>query len=320
MNFNNSTNHNSTLYIPLAENNPFIYKSKFPKGSFYIICGSLFGLLVLTCVVLLHIQNYISSKIAYISSNQKDNFQGSSSATTTELLIFDYYLNSMHLLSTESKSNLDPKNLNESTSDIERIDDSRQNATTFSDGEYIDENEIGFEIKKDNNIQYENFKTANNITKQSVFKSPELNQASLTSSLLKSSNLKNEDNKINNNYIDRHFTTPMTIKPPILSANNVSEFESKFGNHANPNGLMIPGRITAISMPQPKINNTNNTSANVNSPQSRNIHNNNNNNTSNLKGYEKVQHNNLNTTSSSSQSIKDIKPVDLLNEVLNYKE
>ncbi|KAL6930059.1 hypothetical protein ACO0SA_001466 [Hanseniaspora valbyensis] len=317
MNFNNNTNHNSTLYIPLAENNPFIYKSKFPKGAFYIICGSLFGLLVLTCVVLLHVQNYISSKIAYISSNQKDNFQGSSSATTTELLIFDYYLNSMNLLSTKSKSNLDPKELNESTSDIERIDDSRQNATTFSDGEYIDENEIGFEIKKDNNIQYENFKTANDITKQSVFKSPELNQASLNSSLLKSSNLKNEDNKINNNYIDRHFTTPMTIKPPILSANNVFEFDSKFGNHANPNGLMIPGRITAISMPQPKINNTNNTSPNVNSPQSRNIHNNN---TSNLKGYEKVNLNNLNKNSSSSQSIKDIKPVDLLNEVLNYKE
>ena len=312
MNFNNNTNHNSTLYIPLAENNPFIYKSKFPKGSFYLICGSLFGLLVLTCVVLLHVQNYISSKIAYISSNQKNNFQGSSSATTTELLIFDYYLNSMNLLSTKSKPN--SKDLNESISDIERVDDSRQNATTFSDEEYIDENEIEFEITKDNNIQYENFKTANDITKQSVFKSPELKQVSLNSSLLKSSNLKSDDNKINNNYIDRHFTTLMTIKPPILSANNALKFESIFGNNINSNGLMIPGRINGISIPQPNIYNTINSSTNKNSPQSRDNHGI----TPNLKGYEKAHNNNLNTTS--SHSIKDIKPADLLNEVLNYKD
>lgn len=94
---------NSSLYIPTADDNPFIFKSRFPEGSFYIICGSVLVFLVVIYVILHHIQSYLCSRLASVSSIQENNIY--KLTASTESLIFDYYLDAIDLLSNNNKTN-----------------------------------------------------------------------------------------------------------------------------------------------------------------------------------------------------------------------
>ncbi|XBW38663.1 hypothetical protein QEN19_004251 [Hanseniaspora menglaensis] len=106
MSLNNNSQSNFDFDLNFSLDNPFIYKSKFPKGTFYIICGSLLGFSVVVSVVLLNYQKYISSKVAYLSSLQKE-FKHQT-VSTTESFILDCYVNALDL---NSEIELDENNI-----------------------------------------------------------------------------------------------------------------------------------------------------------------------------------------------------------------